>query len=68
MADVSNHELTADQRFKQLAAILARGAHRLLERRRRTENSDPKEVSESDQDVLEVPRDQSVSVSRRAGI
>jgi hypothetical protein len=67
MVDPSTSELTADQRFKQLAAILAVGVRRYRQRLQRSESS-PKQVPEFSPNELEVPANLRLSGSRRIGI
>ena len=68
MVDSSFSELTADQRLKQLAAMLARGVRRYHRRLRRSELLPEKEVPEFSPDGLEVPGNPRLSVSRRIGV
>lgn len=68
MVDASFSEMTADQRLKQVAAILARGVRRCHRRLRRSESRPEKEVSESSPAGLEVPGNPRLSVSRRIGV
>lgn len=68
MVDASFSELTADQRLKQVAAILARGVRRYHRRLRRSESRPEKEVPESSPAGLEVPANPRLSVSRRIGV
>jgi hypothetical protein len=68
MLDVSYSELTADQRFKQVAAILARGVRRYHQRLRRNEPRPEKEVPESSPVCLEVPGNPRLSGSLRIGV
>lgn len=68
MVDPSCSELTADQRFTQLAAILALGVRRYHQRLKRSESRPEKEVSEISPDGLEVPGKPRLSGSRRIGV
>jgi hypothetical protein len=68
MVDSSFSELTAEQRLKQVAAILARGVCRYHRRLRRSESRPEKEVPESSPAGLEVPGHPRLSVSRRIGV
>jgi hypothetical protein len=63
MVDASFSELTADQRLKQVAAILARGVRRYHRRLRRSASRPEKEAPESPPAGLEVPG----TARRRAG-
>lgn len=67
MVNPSCSELTADQRFRQLAAILALGVRRYAQRLKRSE-SRPEKVPESSQAGLEVPGKPRLSGSRRIGV
>lgn len=55
MADTSHSDLTPDQRYQQLAAILARGVRRYCKRLRRSEVRPDDESSEIVRSCLEVP-------------
>lgn len=68
MLDSSFSELTADQRLKQLAAILARGVRRYHNRLRRSKSRPEKEVPEFSPAGLEGPGNPRLSVSRRIGV
>jgi hypothetical protein len=68
MVDASISELTADQRLKQLAAILSRGVRRYQRLLRRSESPPEKEVPESSPAGLEFPGNPRLSVSRRIGV
>ncbi|GAB6185754.1 hypothetical protein JCM17478_12560 [Thermopirellula anaerolimosa] len=68
MVDSSFSDLTAEQRLKQLAAILARGVRRYHSRLRRSQSRPEKEVPESSPAGLEVPGKPRLSVSRRFGV
>ncbi|GIW56274.1 MAG: hypothetical protein KatS3mg082_2904 [Nitrospiraceae bacterium] len=68
MVDASFSELTADRRFKQVAAILARGVRRFHHRLRRSQSRPENEVPESSPARLEVPGKPRLTVSRRIGV
>ncbi len=68
MVDASFSELTAEQRLKQVAAILARGVRRYRNRLRRSGSRPEKEVPESSPAGLEVPGNPRLSVSRCFGV
>ena len=51
---VDSSELTADQRFQQLAAILARGVRRYHQRLKRSESRPEQEVLEISPNQLDV--------------
>jgi hypothetical protein len=68
MVDSSFSDLTAEQRFKQVAAILARGVRRFHHRLRRSQSRPEKDVPKSSPAGLEVPGDPRLSVSRRIGV
>lgn len=68
IVDSSFSELTADQRLRQLAAILVRGVRRYHRCLRRSESRPEKEVPESSPAGLEVPGNPRLSVSRRIGV
>ncbi|GIW84005.1 MAG: hypothetical protein KatS3mg106_518 [Gemmataceae bacterium] len=68
MVDSSFSDLTAEQRFKQVAAILARGVRRYHRRLRRSQSRPENEVPESSPAGLEVPGNPRLSVSRRFGV
>ncbi|GIW56604.1 MAG: hypothetical protein KatS3mg082_3008 [Nitrospiraceae bacterium] len=68
MVDASFSELTADQRLKQVAAILSRGVRRYHHRLRRSQPRPEKDVPESSPAGLEVPGNPRLSVSRRIGV
>jgi hypothetical protein len=68
MVDSSVSELTAEQRLKQVAAILARGVRRYRNRLRRSASRPEKEVPESSPAGLEVPGNPRLSVSRCFGV
>ena len=58
-------ELTPDQRFKQVAAILAKGVVRYQRLVLRNESQSDEETPESSPGGLEVPGETRLSVSRR---
>ena len=60
-------ELAPDQRFKQIAAILAKGVIRYQRSVLRSESRPDEESPESSPDALEVPCETRLSVSRRIG-
>jgi hypothetical protein len=68
MVDESFSELTADQRLKQLTAILARGVRRYHQRQQRSESHPGKEVTESSPNCLEVTPNPRLSGSRWIGV
>lgn len=68
MVDSSVSEPTAEQRLKQVAAILARGVGRYRNRLRCSESSPEKEVPKSSPAGLEVPGNPRLSVSRCFGV
>jgi hypothetical protein len=68
MVDASFSELTADERLRQLATILARGVRRYQLRLRRSESHPEKEAPESSPAGLEVPGELRLSVSRSIGV
>jgi hypothetical protein len=68
MGDLSFSELTAEQRLKRVAAILARGVRRYHRRLRRSESRPEKEVPKSSPAGLEVPGNPRLSESRRIGV
>jgi hypothetical protein len=61
-------DLTPDQRFQQVAVILARGVMRYKQRVRRSESIPASENDESSQKSLELWANQRLSGSRRCGI
>ena len=60
-------ELTPEQRFKQVAAILAKGVVRYQRSVRCSESRPDEESPESSPGGLEVPGETRLSVSRRIG-
>ena len=60
-------KLTPDQRFNQIAAILAKGVVRYQRSVRRSESGPDEESRESSLGGLEVPGETRLSVSRRIG-
>ncbi|GIW90218.1 MAG: hypothetical protein KatS3mg109_0650 [Pirellulaceae bacterium] len=67
MTDSSFLQLTAEQRLKQVAAILARGVRRFHHRMQRSQSCARKDVPESLPDRLELPRKPRLTVSERFG-
>lgn len=67
MSKSSLADLTPDQRFRQVAAILAKGVARYQQRRRRSESPAQEKSSESAPTGLEVLGETRLSVSRFQG-
>ncbi len=67
MVDASFSELTADQRLKQLAAILARGVRRLKQAAWRVPTASDKEGRKTPEEGLESGADPRLTGSRRCG-
>mgnify|MGYP000058868883 CR=1 FL=1 len=64
----SDSDLTPDQRFRQIAAILARGVRRHRQLKRRYESCEPKTSAEDVATGLEVLGETRLSVSRFQGL
>jgi hypothetical protein len=68
MADAPESDLTAEQRFKQAAALLARGVRRYVTDLRRTAPLPASKTPEIPANCLEVSPNSRLSGSRRIGV